>query len=93
MSLATSLLRLIARRRKHRLDQQDAVAEQERVLLRLVGKAKNTRFGRDHGFADIRSVADFQARVPLRRFDDMWDAYWGADFPVLRDVSWPGQIN
>ena len=63
------------------------------MLLRLVRKAAKTRFGKDHDFAAIRSVADFQARVPLRRFDDMWADYWGADFPILHDVSWPGLIN
>ncbi|TDI59034.1 MAG: GH3 auxin-responsive promoter family protein [Alphaproteobacteria bacterium] len=90
---ATALLRQIARRRKRRLDNQNAIAEQERVLLRMVRKARNTKFGRDHDFANIKSVADFQARVPLRRFEDMWDDYWGVDFPILRDVSWPGLIN
>ncbi|TDI61319.1 MAG: GH3 auxin-responsive promoter, partial [Alphaproteobacteria bacterium] len=90
---ATALLRQIARRRKRRLDNQNAIAEQKRVLLRMVRKARDTKFGRDHDFANIKSVADFQARVPLRRFEDMWDDYWGADFPILRDVSWPGLIN
>jgi len=93
MGAATAFLRQVARRRHRKLAKQDAAAEQEHVLLRLVGKAKNTRFGRDHDFGAIRNITDFQARVPLRRYADMWDAYWGADFPELRDVSWPGLIN
>jgi hypothetical protein len=49
----TPLLRIFARLRAHRLAGQDAPAEQRWQLRRLVSKAKDTRFGRDHGFARI----------------------------------------
>lgn len=70
----------------------DVRAAQERVLLRQVTRAAATRFGRDHDFTSIRSVADFQARVPIRDFDQHWNEYWKATWPVLDDVSWPGRI-
>ncbi len=89
---ATPLLRLYAGYRAMRLARQNAVAEQRRQLLRLVRKAAATRFGRDHRFAEIRDVAGFQARVPLRRYEDMWDGYWRRAFPRLTDCSWPGTI-
>jgi hypothetical protein len=89
---ATPLLRLYARWRKLRLDAQQPAARQERELLSLVGKAAATRFGRDHEFAGIGSVADFQNRVPLRHFEDFWRDYWKADFPRLEDCTWPGNI-
>ena len=89
---ATALLRLYARRRLARLARQDSVTEQQRQLLRLVRRARGTRFGRDHGFADIRSVGDFQARVKLRRYEEMWKSYWQTAFPRLVDCSWPGTI-
>ena len=54
------------------------------TLLDLVRKAGDTRFGRDHGFAAIRSVADFQARVPLRTYEDLWDEYLKDAVPRLR---------
>lgn len=89
---ASFLLRHYAKRRLARLTRQDAAAEQQRQLLRLVRQASATRFGRDHGFAAIRSVTDFQAQVGLRRYEDMWDAYWQPSFPRLVDCSWPGTI-
>ena len=49
-------------------------------------------FGRDHDFARIASVADFQARVPLRRYEAMWNDYWKPAYPVLDNVSWPGIV-
>jgi GH3 auxin-responsive promoter len=89
---ATPLLRRYARYRLTQLARQDSVAEQQRQLLRLVHRARNTRFGRDHDFASMRSVRDFQDRVRLRRYEDMWQTYWQPSFPRLVDCTWPGTI-
>jgi hypothetical protein len=88
----TPVLRLLARRRLAKLAQLDPAAAQQQTLLRLVARAAQTRFGRDHDFAAIRSVADFQARVPVRPFETLWADYWKAAWPILEDVSWPGRI-
>lgn len=89
---ATPLLRLYARWRLGRLAAQDPVRAQTRELRRLVSAAQATRFGRDHGFAGIRTVAGFQAQVPLRRYENLWAEYWRDDYPRLTDVTWPGTI-
>lgn len=89
---ATPLLALYARHRLRRLRAQDYPSLQERLLLDLVDKAKHTRFGRDHGFADVRSVGHFRDRVPLRRYDNFWRAYWQPQFPRLMDCTWPGLV-
>ena len=89
---ATLFLKLYARRRGKALDRENLAAEQERQLLALVRKASNTRFGSDHGFSEIGSIADYQARVPLRRYEDMWRDYWQPAYPKLVDVSWPGTV-
>src|SRR4051794_31053149 len=38
-------------------------------LLELVARHADSRFGRDHHFAEIRSPADFRKRVPIRGYD------------------------
>ncbi len=81
-----------ARRRVARLDRYSAARSQEQTLLRLVGQAARTRFGRDHGFATIRTVADYQRRVPLRDYEAFWGEYWRPAFPHLTDSTWPGQV-
>ncbi len=49
----------------------DRVAEtQERILLGILHRNAQTSFGRAHGFASIRSVRDYQDRVPVRTYDD-----------------------
>ncbi|MGE5547613.1 MAG: GH3 auxin-responsive promoter family protein [Solirubrobacterales bacterium] len=89
---ATPLLRLYARSRLARLRAQDPATAQQRTLLDLVSGAAHTQFGRDHDFAGIRTVADYQARVPLRRYADFWKGYWSKAFPVLTDVTWAGRM-
>ncbi|WP_270937175.1 GH3 family domain-containing protein [Falsiroseomonas oryzae] len=88
----TPILRLFTRARVARMQALDAASAQEQLLLRLLRTARATRFGSAHGFATIRSVAEFQARVPLRRYEDFWRDWWQPDFPSLRDVTWPGLV-
>jgi hypothetical protein len=92
MLAATSFVRLYAQWRIWQLNMQHPAETQERELLALVRRAASTRFGRDHHFASIRSVQDFQNRVPVRRYEDSWIAYWKAEFPELKDCTWPGTI-
>jgi hypothetical protein len=88
----TPLVRLYARARRRSLTRQDAVAAQHDELMRLIARARNTRFGREHDFARLRTVAEFQRAVPLRRYEAFWADYWKEPFPVLDNVSWPGRI-
>lgn len=43
---------------------------QRQLLLDLLQRNAGTEYGRTHGFASIRSVAEFQSRVPLTDYDD-----------------------
>ena len=45
--------------------------EQERLLLSCLRRNSDTVIGREHGFDSIRSVADYQARVPPVSYDEM----------------------
>lgn len=38
-------------------------------LMSIVASAAGSRFGRDHRFADIRSVADFRCHVPIASYE------------------------
>jgi hypothetical protein len=41
---------------------------QEQLLLQLVRRNQHTAFGRDHGFARLRTVTDYQRAVPVRDY-------------------------
>jgi len=93
----TPLLRAYAPFRISQLNTQGSTrdsiaATQERQLLRLVRKARNTKFGLDHNFKSIKSVSDFQKQVPLRKYEAMWEDYWKSSFPNLENCSWPGKV-
>ncbi|MBI5507242.1 MAG: GH3 auxin-responsive promoter family protein [Deltaproteobacteria bacterium] len=49
----------------------DVLGTQARLLARLVDRNRDTAYGRAHAFARIRSVADFQARVPVVAHRDL----------------------
>ena len=44
---------------------------QRELLLRTLNYHRDTSFGRDHGFAGIRDVADYRRSVPVRRYEDL----------------------
>ncbi len=50
---------------------------QEQLLLSIVRRNHDTLFGRRHGFAKIRAIADFQQQVPVMRYED-YAPYIGA---------------
>jgi hypothetical protein len=78
--------------RTAQLDRRSAWRPQQHILMRLVHHARPTRFGIDHDFKGVRTVADYQRRVPLRTYEAFWNDYWRASFPYLADVTWPGPI-
>ena len=88
------LLDWYAARRRRALERvsRDAAQIQERALLSLVAAARDTEFGLAHGFASIRSIADYQACVPVGEYRDV--------APLLHralggecSIVWPGRTR
>lgn len=48
---------------------RDPARAQARVLDRLLGTNRETVFGREHGFGELRSAADYARRVPIRDYE------------------------
>ena len=47
------------------------IQTQEKVLHSLLDKAKNTDFGKDHGFLDIQNYDEFKKAVPVRDYEGL----------------------
>ena len=45
-------------------------AVSQELLMRLIRKNENTEYGRKYGFGEIRSYADYAAKVPLSDYED-----------------------
>lgn len=61
---------LRARLRRFRASADRAREFQQSALLAKISRNANSQFGRDFGFREIRSVADFRARVPVLSYED-----------------------
>ncbi len=46
-----------------------ALEDQDDILKTLVKTAKNTEFGKEHGFENIQSYDDFKKQVPIRDYE------------------------
>lgn len=86
---ADAVLVRIARNDVRTLDSMDVARVQSKTLLQLIHHARSTRFGRDHDFASIGSIADYQARVPVRSYEYFWENYWKG-YPEIANQTWPG---
>ncbi|QNS40644.1 GH3 auxin-responsive promoter family protein [Chryseobacterium manosquense] len=50
---------------------QNAVEDQEKLLLSLVKTAEKTLFGREHRFENIQNVQDFQNQVKIADYEEL----------------------
>ena len=90
---ATPLLKLYAKYRSYQKNFSSPASQQTKVLMSLVKRCENTKFGKDHGFSKISSIAEYQKQVPLRTYEQMWPQYWEKAFPSLTNASWPDKIK
>lgn len=47
----------------------NSATSQRELLLEWLGRCRDSRFGRDHGFKSIKSVAEFRQQVPVSGYD------------------------
>lgn len=81
---------------KIKANRPPAVIQQQKVFLKLLGKAKGTSFGRKYDFSDILRSNDpelaFRQRVPLSDYDGM-HPWWRRAEAGEYDVTWPGRVK
>ena len=91
---AGAALDWVGSRRRRQLEQiwRDPAGAQERALRRLIATGRDTEFGLAHGFRGIRSVAEYQARVPVRDYGQLrpWLERAAAG---EESVAWPGRCR
>ena len=69
---------------------QNSVALQQKTFEYLVAKAKDTAFGKDHHFENIRTYDDFKKQVPVRDYEDL-RPYIDRITHGVEDILWPGK--
>ncbi|MGY6649028.1 GH3 auxin-responsive promoter family protein [Wenyingzhuangia sp. IMCC45574] len=66
------------------------VETQEKVLQYLLQNAKNTAFGKDHNFQDIKTHEDFKKQVPVNDYEGI-RSYVDRMVAGEADVLWKGR--
>ena len=64
---------------------------QREQLRGLIHAARNTEWGRKHGYRDIRSYTDFSTRVPVQIYDDI-KPYVERMINGERNILWPSAV-
>ncbi|MDP3730033.1 MAG: GH3 auxin-responsive promoter family protein [Candidatus Omnitrophota bacterium] len=47
------------------------IKTQKKLLFNIIKKNRNTLYGREHGFSLVRTVEDFQRRVPVNNYESL----------------------
>ncbi len=94
MSLAQFAVDRMAARRLRAMvhASENPVETQARVLRDLLRAGARTKWGREHGYADLRSGDDYRSRVPTSTYEEM-KPWWERNFTGERDVTWPGHVK
>ena len=69
---------------------KNPVKVQNKLLSSLITKAKNTKFGKDHNFAEIESYSDWKKNVPVKDYEGL-KVYVQEIIDGKKDVLWPGR--
>lgn len=69
---------------------QNPVETQRKVFLELISNAKDTQFGKDHKFSEIKSFDDFAQQVPIRDYEDL-KPYIDQVVKGKADILWKGK--
>jgi len=92
MSLKSFGAKIFAKNIRKKIDKwaSQPEATQQKVFKELIEKAKDTKFGQDHNFKNIKSYADFTKNVPVRDYEEL-RFYVDKMVAGEPDVLWPGK--
>ena len=66
------------------------IVTQENQFNYLIKKARNTKFGKNHGFSEISNYQEFKKRVPIRDYEGLRE-YFEEVKSGEKDILWPGK--
>jgi hypothetical protein len=94
MELLNSILTWVMKKRIHQIElfMKYPVDVQEEVFKKLIVTAQNTQWGRKFGYSDIKTIRQFQERVPVSSYEQL--------FPFIErtikgehNILWPSEIK
>jgi hypothetical protein len=94
MPILNSIISLINSRRLSQIEhfKENPEEVQHLQLFELLKKAKDTQFGKQYDFSSIKTVADFQNRVPVQKYEQI-EGLVKKIRHGEKNVLWPGDIR
>lgn len=94
MPILSSVVRRVNARRLSQIEhfRKFPAETQERVLLEIIKTAGSTEWGKKYDFPSIRSVQDFQSRVPVRNYEE-YVPFIDRLIKGEKDITWPGEVR
>ena len=65
---------------------------QQELFERLISTAKNTEFGKEHGFSGIKSLNDYRNNVPVRNYEVLYP-YIDRLLKGEQQILWPSDVK
>ena len=90
----TSIVRKVFESRQREIERYLTEGEslQRMVLSRLMNEAKETEYGRKHGFGTVKGYEDFVRRTPMNTYEEL-----KGEIDRMRrgerDILWPGRVK
>lgn len=94
MPILNSIINWLNIKRMHQINlfREYPFDVQKETLFKLIETARDTEFGKGHGFSEIGSIRDFQERVPLCTYEEIRD-YIHRLRDGEKNLLWPGEIK
>src|SRR5210317_355443 len=65
---------------------------QQELFQKLIETAKNTEFGKEHGFESISNIQSFRERVPIRNYENLFP-YIDRLLKGEQNILWPSEVK
>jgi hypothetical protein len=98
MAIVGTILHEVIKKRRINLEKKQLNFGLQRDTLRkLLHKARNTEFGQTFGFSDFLKsgdpVKEFQQKVPLYEYEQLFEQYWHKLLEGKANITWPGKVK
>jgi hypothetical protein len=94
VSLLNVILKTVLKRRISQIERfiKFPHETQQDLMIKLLGKAKNTEWGNKFEYKNIRSVEEFRSRVPVSTYEDIFP-YIERLMKGEQNILWPSEIT
>lgn len=94
MELINSIFSWVMLKRMHQIELflKYPIEVQQELFERLIYTAKNTEFGKEHGFSGIKNLSDFRNNVPVRNYEVLYP-YIERLLKGEQQILWPSDVK